>query len=92
MWWTWMLGLAFGWGLLIYVVLALMGAGTANNLRGFRLKLFLACIFWPVTLFVLMVILAINILLPKKKKMPLFGFLTGRGKNSQGQTSLLAGI
>ena len=90
--WSWVVSHAFGWGLFLYLVLSFMGAGSADNLRGFRVKLFLACIFWPLTLVALSVIVAVNAFLPKRKRVPPFAFIVGRRRNAGEPSSLLGGF
>ena len=88
--WIWLLSIAAGWGVFLYVVLAVMGAGTAGNLRGHRLKLFVACLFWPVTLLVLLAVIVVNRFRPKRKRVSPFRLILG-GPSGPNKQSLLLG-
>ena len=88
--WIWLLSIAAGWGIFLYVVLAMMGAGTAGNLRGYRLKLFVACLLWPVTLLALLAIIVVNQFRPKRKRVSPFRLILG-GPSGPNKQSLLLG-
>ena len=88
--WIWLLSIAAGWGVFLYVVLVMMGAGTAGNLRGHRLKLFVACLFWPVTLLVLLAVIVVNRFRPKRKRVSPFRLILG-GPSGPNKQSLLLG-
>jgi hypothetical protein len=89
--WAWLLGIAASWGILVYFILAMMGAGSADNLRGRRLKLFLACLFWPVTLVVVAAVIIFNLLRPKKKRVSPFGLILGGPSGPNKQAYFLGG-
>ncbi|UVC10997.1 hypothetical protein IHQ71_10670 [Rhizobium sp. TH2] len=88
--WVWLLSIAGAWGIFLYCVLAMMGAGSADNLRGRRLRLFLACLFWPATLLVLIALVVFNLVRPKKKRVSLLGRVLG-GPSGPTKQNLLAG-
>lgn len=55
-----------GLGVLWYFILAMMGSGKADNLKGFRWKLFAMCLFWPAILIALAGILIWKALFGRK--------------------------
>ena len=88
--WVWLLGIAGAWGIFLYCVLAVMGAGSADNLRGRRLRLFLACLFWPATFLLLIAIVLFNLLRPRKKRVSPLGRILD-GPSGPTKQNLLAG-
>ena len=88
--WVWLLGIAGAWGIFLYCVLAVMGAGSADNLRGRRLRLFLACLFWPATFLLLIAIVLFNLLRPKRKRVSPLSRILG-GPSGPTKQNLLAG-
>jgi hypothetical protein len=53
----WLGGGVLGLGLLWFCLFAMMGAGTKDNLKNFRLKLLAMCLVWPLTLVALVAVL-----------------------------------